>query len=56
MSYGLNWEPPFNHEKTLNERATQMVHSEEYLNKILMIKSNNPHIKSMEFKMDGIII
>lgn len=56
LAHGLNWEPEFSHEKTLNERAIEMVRSDEYLNKVKMIKAGNLQIKSMEFIMDGIKI
>lgn len=56
LAHGLNWEPEFLHDQTLNQRAIEMVRSDEYLNKVKMIKAGNLQIKSMEFIMDGIKI
>ena len=56
LAHGLNWEPEFTSDKTLNERAIEMVRSDEYLNKVKMIKAGDTRIKSMEFIMDGIKI
>jgi len=41
LAHGLNWEPEFSHDRTLNERAIEMVRSDEYLNKVKMIKAGN---------------
>ena len=41
---------------SLKVRALKMVQTEEYLNKVKMIKQGNKVIKSMEFIMDGIKI
>ena len=41
LAHGLNWEPEFTSDKTLNERAIEMVRSDEYLNKVKMIKAGN---------------
>ena len=56
LAHGINWEPEYTYDKTLNERAIEMVRSDEYLNKVKMIKGGNLQIKSMEFIMDGIKI
>lgn len=52
----LNSEPEFKSGGSLNERALNMVTTDEYLNKVKMIKNGNTKIKSMEFIMDGIKI
>ena len=52
----LNSEPEFKSGGSLNERALNMVTTDEYLGKVKMIKAGNTKIKSMEFIMDGIKI
>ena len=52
----MNQEPEFSSNQTLNERAVNMVKTDEYLSKVKLIKNGNTKIKSMEFIMDGIKI
>ena len=52
----MNQEPEFSSNQTLNERAVNMVKTDEYLSKVKLIKAGNTKIKSMEFIMDGIKI
>lgn len=52
----MNQEPEFSFSCTLNERAVNMVKTDEYLSKVKLIKAGNTKIKSMEFIMDGIKI
>jgi hypothetical protein len=53
---GVNSEPLFRHNSSLNQRAVDMVSSKEYLQKVKKIQEGDYKIQKMEFILQGNVI